>query len=135
MNKCFVTAAAFSIAIAISLGALSAHALEKVLSPESLDSFKTAVTYQFYASFGMLMIALNQDKFQFSLKAFFRLLTIGMILFSGSIYLLSTKELHGLSIPFLGPITPIGGLLMIIAWLVLAIQLIKRPNGTNLTNV
>ncbi len=128
MNKCYVKMAAISIAIAIILGALSAHALEKVLPEASLNSFKTGVTYQFYATFGILIIALNQDRFSFNLKAFYTLLTVGMLLFSGSIYILSTKELHGLHLPFLGPITPLGGVAMIAAWLFLALKLFKRSN-------
>ena len=128
MNKCIVKTAAILIALAIILGALSAHALEKVLTPSSLDSFKTAVTYQFYAAFGVLMVALSEDKFTTKLKSFYRLLLTGTLLFSGSIYMLSTKDLHGLHLPFLGPITPIGGILMIAAWISLAVGLFRQRN-------
>ncbi len=125
MNKCMVKTAAILIAVAIILGALGAHALEKVLSPHSLESFKTGVTYQFYAAFGLMMVALNADKFSFSLKNFYRLLLSGVALFSVSIYILTTKELHGMPVKFLGPITPIGGVAMITAWIVLAVGLFK----------
>lgn len=128
MNKCMVKTAAILLAIAIILGALGAHALAKVLNPDALESFKTGVTYQFYATFGLLMIALNAEKFTFDLKNFYRLLIGGMILFSGSIYLLATRELHGMPVKFLGPITPIGGVAMIASWILLAVKLIKQKS-------
>lgn len=128
MNKCMVKTAAILIAIAIILGALGAHALAKVLNPEALESFKTGVTYQFYATFGLLMIALNAEKFTTDLKNFYRLLIGGMILFSGSIYLLATRELHEMPVKFLGPITPIGGVAMIASWILLAVKLVKQKS-------
>ena len=128
MNKCMVKTAAILLALAIILGALGAHALEKALSPHYVESFRTGVTYQFYAAFGLLIVALNQDKFSFSLKNFYRLLIGGMIFFSCSIYILATKELHGMPVKFLGPITPIGGVGMIAAWSLLAVKLFKKES-------
>lgn len=113
---------------AIIFGAFLAHSLEKVLSAEQLVSFETGVKYQFYAGFLLLILGLNQDKFSFSLKWVTSLFFIGGCLFSFSIYLLNLFS--GSSITkFLGPITPIGGSLMIIALIILLIKLIKPSNN------
>jgi uncharacterized membrane protein YgdD (TMEM256/DUF423 family) len=73
-----------------------------------------------------LILGINTDRFQFSLKWIVRLLLIGIILFSGSIYGLALQEVFSVSLKFLGPITPLGGLLQIIGWFLLIYQLIKH---------
>ncbi len=128
MNKGTVIRGVFLLLFAIIFGAFLAHSLEKVLSAEQLVSFETGVKYQFYAGFLLLILGLNQDKFSFSLKWVTSLFFIGGCLFSFSIYLLNLFS--GSSITkFLGPITPIGGSLMIIALIILLIKLIKPSNN------
>lgn len=107
--------AAFGI-LAIILGAFGAHALKKVLSAEKLTSFEVGVRYQIYSALFLLVLGYNANLELSSIKWAFYLVTIGTILFSFSIYLLSLSEYLKKSFKFLGPITPLGGLLMIIGW-------------------
>ncbi len=116
------------IVTAIILGASGAHALKDKISLERLQSFEVGVRYQFYNALALLILILNGDKFSFSLKAVYNLILIGTICFSFSIYLLSVQELLGVSLRFLGPITPIGGLLMIIAWTFLFIKVLRSKD-------
>jgi uncharacterized membrane protein YgdD (TMEM256/DUF423 family) len=79
-----------------------------------------------YAGFALLILGLNTDRFQFSLKWIVRLLLFGIILFSGSIYGLAMQEVFSFSLKFLGPITPLGGLLQIVGWFLLLYKLVKH---------
>lgn len=125
MNKKIVVTGAILILISIVLGAFGAHALKEVLLPAELASFETGVRYQVYHGLALLAIGLNANAIGFSLKWVFNLILVGVILFSGSIYGLSLDELMQLKFSFLGPITPLGGLLMIIGWIILIVQLIR----------
>lgn len=100
------------IALGVIAGALGAHALKKILSFEALESFKTGVLYQLLA--GTWIVVLNQKKESksFSISSS-RLILLGSVLFSLSIYALVLFPLINLSVSALGPITPIGGLIMI----------------------
>ncbi len=120
-----VITAVVLIAIAIMLGAFGAHGLKNIVEPEKVVSFDKGVRYQFYTAFGMLMLGLNADKFLFSLKSVFVMMLTGMLLFSISIYFLSLQDYLGVKLSFLGPITPLGGVLMITAWITLAVKLMK----------
>ena len=108
-------------ALAVVMGAFGAHGLKPLISPESLETFKTAVNYHFIHVFGMIAAGIlykfNPHKlFRFASQAFL----MGIFLFSGSLYLLSTREATGLqNISFLGPITPLGGLFFIVGWICL----------------
>ena len=125
MNKNIVLIGSALIVIAIVLGAFGAHSLEKVLLPEQLDSFETGVRYQMYNGLALLILGFNFEKLGGITSWFIRLLLVGVVLFSGSIYLLSLQDVIGITLRFLGPITPIGGSLMIIAWIILIIHLMK----------
>ena len=113
-----------SLAIAIGLGALGAHKLEELLTSDQLYAFKTGVFYQIVHAVALLAIAnvIAQIKSK-SARIGVGFLKVGPLLFSGSIYLLSTSDLLGIggANKILGPITPIGGLLMISGWVVLAV--------------
>ena len=104
---------------AIILGALGAHALKGKISLESLESFKTGVLY--HLIMGGLLLSLNYNPTSTTPKLFNTSLFIGTLLFSGSIYALSTRSLWTTedSLTFLGPVTPLGGLLMILSWVYL----------------
>ena len=114
-NYIVITGAAFGL-IAIILGAFGAHALKKVLTAEKLSSFEVGVRYQMYSALFLLAVGFNGNQ-EFSLLNWsFYLVTVGTILFSGSIYLLSLSEYLKKNFKALGPITPLGGLLMILGW-------------------
>jgi uncharacterized membrane protein YgdD (TMEM256/DUF423 family) len=116
-----VTAAAFGM-LGIILGAFGAHALKKILSDEQLKSFETGVKYQMYHAIVLLLLGLNPTYMTSSIYWCF---TIGILLFSFSIYGLVISAAKGKKLRFLGPITPIGGVLFIIGWLLLIINTIS----------
>ncbi|MDQ1097509.1 MULTISPECIES: DUF423 domain-containing protein [Chryseobacterium] len=102
--------------LSVILGAFGAHALKKILSVERLESFETGVRYQMYAAFFLLIVGYIL-KFETTSEKWVSILMIaGTILFSFSIYLLSLQDYLGANLKFLGPITPLGGLMMILSW-------------------
>jgi uncharacterized membrane protein YgdD (TMEM256/DUF423 family) len=122
MNKRIAIRGLILIVVAIAFGAFLAHTLKDKLDLSQLSSFETGVKYQFYGGLILLIFGLNWDKFNFSIRLQTNLFYIGVCLFSLSIYLLT---LFSSVIPsyVLGPITPIGGSLMIIslAWIIIKI--------------
>ena len=115
----------FLAIIAVLLGALGAHSLKNILSDSQLNSFETGVRYQLFHAITLLILALNKEKFNHNLKKSITLMTIGVCLFSFSIYLLSTQNILGTSLSFLGPITPIGGILLVSSWIILLFSIKK----------
>lgn len=102
--------------LSVILGAFGAHAFKKILSVERLESFETGVRYQIYAAFFLLIVG-YMLKFETSSEKWISILMIaGAFLFSVSIYFLSFQDYWGINLKFLGPITPLGGLFMIISW-------------------
>jgi uncharacterized membrane protein YgdD (TMEM256/DUF423 family) len=125
MNKKITATAAFLGMVAIILGAFGAHALKKVLTPEQLISFETGVRYQMYQAFFLLFLATQNDILEKTKKTIFILILSGTLFFSGSIYLLSTTGITGINFKPIGFITPIGGLLLIVAWGMLGYSILK----------
>lgn len=120
-NQNILLAGAIFMALAVSLGAFGAHALKKVLSPEMLIIYHTGVEYQFYHALGLLMIGVIGFQVKSKLIGWAGiLLTIGIILFSGSLYVLALSGIKGL-----GAITPLGGVSFIAGWICLAVGLMK----------
>ena len=112
-RKIISTAAIFGM-IAIILGAFGA--LKKVLTLDQLATFETGVRYQTYHAIFLLFIGILTDLPQKTKKTIYYLVTFGILLFSGSIYLLATNDLTSFDFKVIGFITPIGGLLLILAW-------------------
>jgi uncharacterized membrane protein YgdD (TMEM256/DUF423 family) len=125
MNKKITATAAFLGMIAIILGAFGAHALKKALTPEQLISFETGVRYQMYQAFFLFFLATQNDILEKTKKTIFTLILSGTLFFSGSIYLLSTTGITGFNFKPIGFITPIGGLLLILAWGMLGYSILK----------
>ena len=111
--------------LAVALGAFGAHTLNELLTTEKLNSFETGVRYQFYHSLALLIIGLNANKLN-ATALIGKFMLIGIVFFSFSIYLLSLQELIGINLSLLGPITPIGGLLLMISWLILIFKNYKK---------
>jgi uncharacterized membrane protein YgdD (TMEM256/DUF423 family) len=126
MERKIVTTAALFGTIAIVLGAFGAHALKKVLNIEALNTFETGVKYQMYHALFLLFVATTPLVTVKLKKTIFYLVTIGIILFSGSIYLLATNTLTAFDFRKIGFVTPIGGLLLILAWVMLFINVLKK---------
>jgi uncharacterized membrane protein YgdD (TMEM256/DUF423 family) len=114
------------LVIGIVFGAFAAHTLNAYLIPKKLESFNTAVRYQTWQAFGLILMLVVNRVFQLNLRhiAFVLLLT-GTLLFSVSIYLLVLTNEPGVYRMILGPLTPIGGLIMIIAWLWFFIHILR----------
>ena len=119
MERKITSVAALIGMLAIILGAFGAHALKKELSVEQLNAFETGVKYQMYHALFLLFLGLNTLLDEKAKKAVFQLVIFGVIFFSGSIYLLTTKAITGVDFKFIGILTPIGGALLIVAWTIL----------------
>jgi len=135
MKRKILLFASISGATAIIFGAMGAHLLEhKVeigqITPKDLHAFETAAKYQLFHSIALLCIVLLMDKLSEKLMRITGILFMfGIVLFSGSIYLLSTQALLGIgNLMWLGPITPLGGLCFIAGWLTLFVAALKAKN-------
>lgn len=128
MDKKIISTGAILGMLAIILGAFGAHALKKILATEQLSTFETGVKYQMYHALFLLFIGLSNLN-QKTKKTIYYLVVLGIIFFSGSIYLLAT---NGHFIPFdfkvIGFITPIGGLLLISSWGVLLANYLRKKS-------
>ena len=124
-RKIIITGAIFGM-LAIILGAFGAHALKKVLDPDLFSSFDVAVRYQGFFSMGMLILALNSDRFAFSMNRILGGMMVGMLFFCFSIYLLILMNVMQWPKGILVAFTPIGGSITIISWLVFLYRLIKN---------
>lgn len=120
-------------AIAVALGALGAHALKNqlpggLITVDQLNGFDTAVKYQMYHTLAMLTVVLLKKSYSGKfLNLAYILFFWGIILFSGSLYFLCTRNLIGLEgLRVLGPVTPIGGLCFVAGWLALAVSVFKK---------
>jgi uncharacterized membrane protein YgdD (TMEM256/DUF423 family) len=112
-----IALAALSVALATALGAFGAHGLQKVLAPDRIAVFETAVKYQFYHSLGLLGIGLSvlaRERRGARLAA--RLIVAGMVLFAGSIYALTFGAPS-----WIGIVTPFGGLSLMAGWSLFAL--------------
>ncbi len=122
--------AGISGCIAIMLGALGAHALSGkvdagVITPKSLHAFETAVHYQMLHTLAIIGMIAVRDKYPLYFKTIMGLFMVGIILFSGSIYGLVAGDLTGVSMHWLGPVTPLGGLCFIAGWFTIALSAIN----------
>ncbi len=114
------------LTLAIILGAFGAHGLKNVVSLDKIESYKTGVLYHLIMTIALMLVRFSPG-FKASQLAAFRLIFYGLIMFSGSIYLLVFNAIFQLPVnAFLGPITPIGGVLMIAGWSMLGWEYFKQ---------
>jgi uncharacterized membrane protein YgdD (TMEM256/DUF423 family) len=128
MDKKIIIAAAILGASGIVLGAFGAHALKKVLAPDALAVFETGVKYQMYHALFLLFVGATALVSQKAKKAIVILVVFGTALFSGSLYLLAADELVEFDLKKIGFITPIGGLLLIAAWITLLLHIMNKKD-------
>ena len=114
--------------IAIVLGAFGAHSLKQVLTLEQLNTFETGVKYQMYHALFLLFLGMNNSVSNSIKKTIFLLVGFGVLLFSGSIYLLATMSITTINFKPIGIVTPIGGLLLILGWGIFAAQFLKNKS-------
>lgn len=127
MNRKLLLTASLLGIFAIIFGAFGAHALKKILSFEQLTSFETAVRYQMYHALFLILISNLSSVTEETKKRIYNFVLAGVLLFSGSIYLLVTTPLTHIDFKIIGPLTPIGGFFLILAWIMLFIDFYK-PN-------
>ncbi|MGV8915552.1 MAG: DUF423 domain-containing protein [Kaistella sp.] len=112
--------------VSVILGAFGAHALKKVISIDKLASFETGVKYQMYSALFLLIVGYIL-KFEAPSEKWISILMIaGTFIFSVSIYLLAFSEVAAIPSKILGPLTPFGGLMMIISWAMLIFYFAKN---------
>ena len=126
MDKRILLVAAFLGVTAIILGAFGAHALKKVLSVEQLTTFEVGVRYQMYHALFLLFVGTFAFLGEKERSIIFYLTIVGVLFFSGSIYLLATNTITNLKTKFLGPVTPIGGSILVSAWVYLFYAVLSK---------
>ena len=115
-----VSAAVFG-ALSVVLGAFGAHALKKIFSEDQMKSFETGVKYQMYHALTLLILGFQLDFSGTTEKIMSWCFIIGILLFSFSIYGLTISAARGRKMRFLGPVTPLGGLLLLTGWILLLV--------------
>lgn len=131
MDRKTLAWAAAVLCVAVAFGAFGAHGLKSRVGPEAVAQWQTGVQYQFYHGLGLFGLALLGGRLPAQRSRLIRaLLLAGIFLFSGSIYLLATRDIlgtQGLTM-VLGPITPLGGLCFIAAWVVLFMTALRTTD-------
>ena len=128
MNKTLLVSGAFFGLTAVIFGAFGAHGLKNILTSEAIKTFETGVKYQMYHALLLLFVGINTTLSQSAKTMIFYFVVTGIILFSGSIYGLSTNELTSINFKKIGFVTPIGGLLLIIGWTMLLYYFFKMKS-------
>lgn len=123
-DKNIVVTAAFVMAATIALGAFGAHGLKSMVDAAALDTFETGIRYQMYHGLAVLVLGLAPTIPKKIKKTVLWLFLLGILLFSGSIYLLALNAILPFNAAKIGFITPIGGLLFITGWFWLAFKML-----------
>ena len=126
MNKTLLATGSVLGILGIILGAFAAHGLEKLVEPDAIKTFETGVRYQLYHAFFLLIIGSTSFVNLKIKKAILYLVILGVVFFSGSIYGLATNALSSFDFKTIAVITPVGGLLLILAWVVMLVGIIRN---------
>ena len=129
MNKRIIITASLLGVLAVITGAFGAHGLKALITTSQLDTWHTAVQYHFYHVFALLFLSTFARFKNNLIVASYYFFTFGIILFSGSLYLMACRDILGLNeglIKVIGPITPIGGLLFILGWIMLSLAALRH---------
>jgi len=128
MKRRIVLTGAFIGMLAIILGAFGAHLLKKYLTVDELNTFEVGVRYQMYHALFLLFLSTRKEIAEKTLKTIYNLVVAGVVLFSGSIYLLATKSLTLFDFKIIVFATPLGGFLLIIGWAVLFLTILRKKS-------
>ncbi|ANE50063.1 DUF423 domain-containing protein [Flavisolibacter tropicus] len=128
MQKLFLGIGTFLAGLGVILGAFGAHGLKKLVGLETVSTYQTGVQYQMYHAFALLIVGMLYERLNNSLLNYAGALFIaGIVLFSGSLYLLaSLKAMNKVGLSGVGIITPIGGLFFIAGWVLLLVAVLKK---------
>lgn len=120
--KLFLTIGAVAMLAAVALGAFGAHALKAQIAPNLLAVYRTGVEYHFYHAIGLLAVGLAAQRLPDSnwLRAAGWLMLAGIVIFSGSLYLLAVTGVRAF-----GAVTPVGGVAFMLAWAMFAVAVVK----------
>lgn len=125
MNKRLLVTGAILGILGIILGAFAAHGLAKLVDVDAIKTFETGVRYQIYHAFFLLILGSTSFVSLKTKKAIFYIVVLGVVFFSGSIYGLATNSLSSFDFTTIALITPLGGLLLITAWVLMLIGIIR----------
>jgi uncharacterized membrane protein YgdD (TMEM256/DUF423 family) len=128
MHRWFLVTASLIGALSVALGAFAAHTLKQVAPADTVTIFETGVRYQFYHAFALLAVAVLYEKYPGSLLQWAgNCFQVGIILFSGSLYVLTALKISDTSgFSKIGIVTPFGGLFFIAGWILMVIAFIKK---------
>lgn len=123
-DKNIAATGSFIVAATIAIGAFGAHGLKEVLAADALATFEVGVRYQMYHALGIIVLGMLPSISQKLKQRIFWFFIIGILFFSGSIYLLSMNSILPFETSVIGFVTPLGGLFFIIGWILLAYGLL-----------
>ena len=126
LDRKLVLLACVTGGLGVVLGAFAAHGLRPLLSGSAFESFNTGIRYQMYHSFLLFFIGLTSELKSSQKSILSKLILTGVLVFSGSIYLLATNDLTSYNFKVIGFITPVGGLFLIASWLLLFVYFFKK---------
>jgi len=128
MYKVFLIIGTILAGLAVALGAFGAHGLKKLVNADTVGIYQTGVQYQMYHALALLAVGLLAERLSGSLANYSGIFFIGgIVLFSGSLYLIASLRAMNKDVsPAVGIMTPIGGLLFIIGWVLLLIALVRK---------
>ena len=126
--KLFLIIGTILAGLAVALGAFGAHGLQKLVDEKTVEVYKTGVQYQMYHALALLAIGILANRMESSLMNYAGFLFIaGIVFFSGSLYLISSFKAMNKAVPTaIGIMTPIGGMLFILGWILLLFALLKK---------
>ena len=125
MNKIILVTASILGLLGIVLGAFASHGLKGSISAESLQTFETGVRYQIYHAIVLLFVGITTLFNTKTKRLLYYLVVIGILCFSGSIYGLATKAISGFDFKRIAFITPVGGMLLIISWVIMFVNFLR----------
>lgn len=128
MHKTFLLLGASLAGLAVALGAFGAHGLKKIVAADTVATFQTGVQYQMYHALALILLGILYERFAYSTTVWAGWsFVFGVLLFSGSLYLLTAFKAKGVvGLSGIGIITPFGGLLFILGWALLVASLLKK---------
>ena len=128
MIKLFLIIGTILAGLAVALGAIGAHRLKQIADAETVATYQTAVQYQMYHALALILVGILAERILNPMIGYSGALFIGgVVLFSGSLYLISSLKVMNNAVPkAVGILTPIGGLLFILGWLLLLVAIIKK---------
>ncbi|GAA4753645.1 DUF423 domain-containing protein [Flavisolibacter ginsenosidimutans] len=128
MQKIYLVIGSLLAGLAVALGAFGAHGLKKIVSSETVAVYQTGVQYQMYHALALILVGILSDRIYNGFVSYAGVLFVaGVILFSGSLYLIVSMNAMNKTVPTaLGILTPVGGLFFILGWVCLIVGLLKK---------